>query len=383
MYDLFTIADLAPSVTDRDLIQDIQRHLLEPVNATSWVGSEQFTYTGVVNALQTARDKFLLETGIVLTVSEFATGASPVSIIALPANLIDVRRAMWKTAQNIYSILWKADPHSLTGFVSNWLSGSTIPSDYSIILNQPLVLQVTPPAAAQGSLHLIHVNSGGTLNPASAASILGIPDDLTWVVKFGALANLFMQDGPGQDSARAEYCEGRWKEGIQLARITNFVRFGYQTGVPSFVDSMSELDGAEPNWMNSQGASKNLVVMGNIAAVNPVSNSASITLGFDITPKFPIPGLGDNIQVGKEVIDVILDYAQHLAMIKEGAEEIKASMHQYKNLVMLAATQNDRLRAQSNNFDVLTDRSNRETHPNPRRKSDISKNELNYSQESQ
>ena len=50
----------------------------------------------------------------------------------------------------------------------------------------------------------------------------------------------------------------------------------------------------------------------------------------------------------------------------------------YKNLVMLAATQNDRLRAQSINLDVLSDRSEREKKENPRRRTDTQLKELEY-----
>jgi hypothetical protein len=45
---------------------------------------------------------------------------------------------------------------------------------------------------------------------------------------------------------------------------------------------------------------------------------------------------------------------------------------------MLAATQNDRFRAESINFDVLSDRSEREKKENPRRRSDTQLKELDY-----
>src|ERR1700676_1430372 len=57
-YDLFKlIPELTPTITDQDLIIDIQRALQEPTSPTSWAGTEQFTYQSVVNAIQRARNK--------------------------------------------------------------------------------------------------------------------------------------------------------------------------------------------------------------------------------------------------------------------------------------------------------------------------------------
>jgi hypothetical protein len=65
-------------------------------------------------------------------------------------------------------------------------------------------------------------------------------------------------------------------------------------------------------------------------------------------------------------------------MIKEGIVELTATQDQYKNLVRIAAITNDRLRANNEDFDALSDRSLRQYHEDPRRKSDISKAELDY-----
>ena len=72
-YDLFKlIPALNPSITDRVLIVDIQRSLQEPVSPISWIGTEQFSFQQVINAIQRARNKFLLETGMVNSVIEIS-----------------------------------------------------------------------------------------------------------------------------------------------------------------------------------------------------------------------------------------------------------------------------------------------------------------------
>lgn len=383
-YNIFSlITDLIPTITDRDIIEDIQRHLQEPVDGTAWTGTEQFTLAGVTQAIQKRRDKFLVETGLVLTESEVTGPTPPSGELTLDDNTIDVRRAMWKTSGGVYNILWPADTFILTAGSQTWTTPS-VPADFTTFFSTPLTLLLAPPPAIGlgGFVHLLTVNSGGNLAPASAATILGIPDDLCWVVKFGALADLFGQDGPGQDVGRAQYCQSRWDDGIKLARITNYVRIGYRVGVPSFIDSLEELDTANPDWINSPSDSPvSLAVSGNIVGVNPPPDG-TYSLTFQIVPKFPIPALGtDYIQIGQELVDAILDYAQHLANIKESANDIQETQGLYQNLVKLAVVENDILRARAVDFDVLSDRTTKESHERPRRRSDFTKMPLDYAQE--
>ena len=381
-YDLFAQAGLVPSITDRQMILEIEQHLQEPLSATSWIGSEQFTYPGLVQAIQQRRDKFLLETGMVLTISTPVASPSPVGNITLDQNVLAVVRLMWKSVDNIYTILWRSDQFTMTGAIPDWMQAPGLPTDYSTVLQHPLTLQLCPPPNDIGSLHIISINAGPTLNPTTTETILGIPDDFCWVVKLGALADIFGQDGPGQDLARAQYFESRWRDGIQLARISNFVKLGYLNGVPQLVGSLAELDQTNPNWPNTTpGTPDTITICGNIIETSPTPDSSPFSAGFDIAPNFPMPTLpGDYIQVSKDTLNIILDYAQHVAAFKEGITDINENMELYKNLVRFAATTNDKLRAASQNFDVLSDRSARDKHFRPIRRSDQDLKELEYAQ---
>src|ERR1035437_5056980 len=55
------------NVTDTQIVIEIQRHFMEPGNGTFWGGTDQFTYPQVVTALQNALNRFLVDTGIVIT----------------------------------------------------------------------------------------------------------------------------------------------------------------------------------------------------------------------------------------------------------------------------------------------------------------------------
>lgn len=380
LFDLTTlVTDITSSTTDQDMIAEICQMLQEPIATTAWVGSEQFTYVQIVNAIQSRLDRFILETGIRLSVSETTSAGNPFD---LDDNVVDVRRAMWKTSDGVYSVMWKADPTQLMSANPSWKNTTSSvypPTDYTVGLQMPLFLYYTPQPTVSGTLALITVNSHATLNPSAGATVLQIPDDLTWIVKFGALADILSAPGPGEDLSRAQYCEARWSDGIKLARIANVVRTAYINGVPAYIDSLSELDQSTPNWVSALAGQPQFIgIDQNILAVSPITDNSNPGLTLDITPKFPVPALTDYIQLGKENLDVILDYAEHLAHFKEGMSEISKTMQLYKNIVALAATQNDRLRQVVKTFDVMNSKTNEEQHSNPRRTTDVDLTELDY-----
>lgn len=380
LYDLqVLLPGLQPTITDRDIIIEIQRHLQEPLSAISWIGSQQFTFPQVVAAIQRRRDKFIIETGIHLyPITQAITAGN--GNIELDDNVIDVNRAVWLDQAAFRTVLFKTDQFALTGASASWLTVAGVPSDYTTVLATPLMIQLAPPPAANGTLEMLATQSGNDLIPSASATVLDIPDDFYWVIKYGALADLFGQDGPGKDESRQGYCETRWKEGVTLARMFNAVRFGYINGSPSFVDTLAELDAFQVNWPNNpqSAVTQNLAVAGTVLAVNPPPTTG-IVIDLDVIAKMPMPTVGgDFIQVGKEVVDVLVDYAQHVAMVKEGSVELQATQEQYNNLVRMAAITNDRLRANNKDFDALSDKSLRQYHEQQRRVTDITKTELDY-----
>lgn len=82
------------TITDNDLLAEIQAHLLEPI-ANPWTGTDQFSITAVLNALADSRDSFLFDTGIYITRSTQAGPVPPTSRAQLPQTAIHVRRVGW------------------------------------------------------------------------------------------------------------------------------------------------------------------------------------------------------------------------------------------------------------------------------------------------
>lgn len=358
-YDLTTVttqpaAKMAYSVRDRFLVAEIQYHLIEPPNFSTWTGTEQFTFAEVVAALQRRRNQLLLETGCHLTRSLLTVSPIPAEgRFEIPASgtlpIIDIRRLSWITTGGIYRQLWRDDEHAGDAFLPNWeITPETIPQAYSTVATPSLQVQFVPPPGDVGQLEVVGVYSGAALDPGTGSGVLlGVPDNFAWVVKYGAMADLLGKEGNARDALRAQYCERRWREGCELARLYSPVLFGQINGRSAEIDAVQQIDAFRPGWQGLAATVPEFIGSAgmNLVALGPKPDDAhSVTL--DVLTPAPIPADdGDQIQLGPEELDAVLDYAQHVAAFKQGGQEFLDTVSHYENLIRLAALQNERIRA--------------------------------------
>jgi len=353
-YDLAAVpGSLIPrTVTDQSLFEEIEYHLLEPPTPGTWTGSEQFNAQDLTTALQQRRDQFLLETGCVLTHSTTSTGLPATGRIGLAPSVIDVRRMAFLDATGAYTYLSRVDENQLFAYLQGWSVNPGPVTAYSVVATPPVTVQLAPIPSVPGTLDLVTINSGAALDPTTGV-VLGVPDDLAWVVKWGALCDLLTKDGPPSDPFRAKYCQKRWEEGIKLARITATILFAYLDGLQVSPVSMFDLDhdpSHASNWQNDTvGAPVTLAMSGmNLIALDPTPNSTPHSVQLDVLRNFPVPVAdSDPVQVGQEELDVITDYSEHLAAFKMSGAEFMATMPSYQRMVQLAQKQNLRWRAVS------------------------------------
>jgi hypothetical protein len=81
---------------------------------------------------------------------------------------------------------------------------------------------------------------------------------------------------------------------------------------------------------------------------------------------------GDEIQAPRDVIDVLLDYAQHLASFKQGGTDFIETVQLYQNLVKYAEETSDRLRKSGIFATDIRPEVSRQEMAEPRRKVKIS-----------
>lgn len=339
------------AVTDRNIIQQVQYALLESASSqTAWTGTEMFTYQEVANAIQNRLNQFMADTGCVVNRSLVSVISPPSGRETLSQNTVDVRRAAWlgSSPENYYTTLWREDERLLTAADQSWSVTPGAPEAYSIMAPPPLRFQIAPVPVSNGQLELLTVDSA-SLDPANSATILGIPDDLTPAIKWGALADLLGADGIARDPIRAQFCEQRYMQYVQLARMLPVVIHAEINGVPLIPSTLQEMDASTPNWQNITANTINAVqdlilAAPNLIGLASIPNTAySVTL--DVVRKTPVYNDGDNVQIGREQLDAILDYAEHLALFKVGGAEWHATERQANNFLLQAMTYNQRLSA--------------------------------------
>lgn len=330
------VSQTALTLTDRDLIADLQRSLMEPVSPLVWAGSDQFSLDDLVKALEQKRNEFLFETWAVLSNITVAASSDRVT---LPDTVLSVRRAAWKTSAGAYSPLWREDEWA---FIAG-PSGS-IPSAYSILLTPPVTMQLSSVPAQAGTLDLVVVLAPAALNPA-AGVLLNVPDDLAWVVKWGALARLLTKDARAADPLRAAYAAQRFREGILVARAMPRILQVNVGGSVLYPSTLFELDATQPAWQTTAGTSTAAGADMNLLTLAPPPLAAT-TVILDVLRNAPIPATDAGpVQIGREHINAILDYALHLAYFKVGGKEFTDTIPLYQGFVQAAASYNSKLAA--------------------------------------
>ncbi len=101
-YDLPTLLQdsssnfiLGMTTTDADVVKLMEYHLLEPPTIP-WTGTEMFNLTELTDALQNARDKFLSDTGVVVTHSIIPVTATALGQFPVDDHVVDIRRVAWE-----------------------------------------------------------------------------------------------------------------------------------------------------------------------------------------------------------------------------------------------------------------------------------------------
>lgn len=349
---------LPKTVTDLELLTSIQRHLLETVS------TEMFSTSEIVSALQRRRNQFLLDTGQILTVTKRTLPSPPVDRFSLPDSTIAVQRVVYigmtGAVETSYSTLWEADEFQLNAFLVNWSSTPAEPQVYTVALIPETGVRLAPPTLDLGKLHLTTIDSG--INLDGTGVLMGVLDDYAPIIKWGALADLLGKDGMATDPQRSAYCEQRYQEGVELAKLSPTVLNAEINGAQASLASVFDLDSGAPGWQLSSDQPETVALAGsNQLALYPVPDGI-YSISLDLVRNAIIPTLdGDFLQIGREYLDIILDYAQHLACFKEGWNEIQATQPHFDRLMKAAAGYNSRLLKNASKFESLRDRTEKES----------------------
>ena len=317
---------------DTDLYSIIQYHLLEPVSWNPWTGeSAQFTPDDLLEAVSRRRDEILGVSGCTITTSQIPAVSGRT---ALNDKVIDVRTMFYIPAIGSPSVMWPEDIWALQSFQISYLQNPAgTPFMFVLSTEPPISFDTDRAPGFAGSYELITVNAGPVLT-IPTPTLLSIPDDWAYVIKWGALFDLLSRESNSRDSLRAAYCEQRYRMGLKLlsqAPAILAVRSN-NANVPVQIDAIAEANRYRTGWRGEANGPPNAVFQSglNLLAVAPPPDNGggnNYSLTVTVVENAPIPvNDADFIQAGRDDLDVILGYAQHLAAFKMGGTEFTSTI---------------------------------------------------------
>lgn len=331
------------TLTDSYLYTLMQYHLLEPpTGAGTWSGTSQFALSDLQGALQRRRDEVIQVTGCNL--AELPLPSTPnIRRTAFPDTVLEPRRVRFLPASGNPTTLFREDTFAFDKFEPGHLQTPKTPEAWSVITGPPLSMDVDTAPNVAGSYDAIVLQSGGNFAPP-LVTLLGVPDDFAWVVKYGALYDLLSRDSEATDRPRAAYCLERYQTGLKIMQASNWLLTATVNGVPVDTPSLKEMDSFSPEWQDDASVWPAVVQAGmDFCAPCPVGPGVGISAS--LVGNAPVPFADDDfVQASRDIFDVLLDYAQVLACFKMGGSEFFSTKDLEKNFFKAAIDTNKRLK---------------------------------------
>ena len=392
------------TVTDADIYTQMQMMLLEPPTGATWTGTIQFDLASMQSALQKRRDEVIQATGcnlvnlsllpttpgthrtmlpdtvlepirnrflgvVASTTGTASSGSTSLSVASNAGILVGqtVSGANFAAGTFVVNIagntitlslpttgivsgtvefsqsvtLTREDTQAFQYFEPNYLQTVILPQSWSVPSEPPLAFDVDDAPTMPGNYDMIALQSGPVFNPPTP-SLLGVPNDWSWLPMYGALADLLGCESQRTDRERAAYCLKRYTDGIQIMRKSNWLVQANINGVVVDTPALFEHDSYKVGWQTNANLWPALVQAGMdlVAACPGSSQSVNVTL----VGNAPIPATPtDFVQVSRDVFDVVLSYAQRLALFKMGGDEWAGGQSLEDDFFRVAAETNKRL----------------------------------------
>lgn len=358
------------TVTDSDIFTAMEYHLLEtPVGGGTWAGTQQFTLADLQGALQRRRDEVIQISGCRVTQLPALPSTPNTRRVIFSDSTLEPRRVRFVPATGFGDpvTLSREDTLAFNAFESQHLQQNKLPEAWSMVSEPPLAMDVDTAPPVAGTYDVIGLQSGLVFAPP-AATLLGVPNDWSWVCKWGALADLLGKDSEASDPLRAEYCLKRYTEGLQLMQQSNWLLQATIGGVPVDTPALREMDGFSPEWELNGTAWPSLVSAGvDYVAPCPVAGASPTGVTVLVVGNAPIPILdSDFVQVSRDVFDAILDYAETLALFKIGGAEFVDAQELESRFMLAAQATNTRLAKSGIFSDTLQSEGKRQERAQPR-----------------
>jgi len=198
------------------VVTRLQQHLLETVSGTTFP-SGLWSTSEVEEYLHERVAKFIEETEIIQEITTINV-SSGLATYDLPEDLLTIKRLAFKPTGGTWTVLTRSDPFQLDNDRTGWETDTGIPFAYvEEPLSDYLSITLAPVPSTGGILHLTYVKSYTIA--LSTCENLPVPNLFEAYIMWGVLADMLKKDGEAHDPVRAEYCESRFQEGMELAKL--------------------------------------------------------------------------------------------------------------------------------------------------------------------
>lgn len=278
-------------------------------------------------ALQYRRDELLLQSAA-NPVNIFLPGPVLTQRTNLPDSTLDVFRVRRIPADSTFEmpyVLGREDVTSVNAFGPLLTIQPNPPDSWMITANPPLSFDVSCPPNQPGTWDTILLYSGEPFDPPGA-TLVNIPDDWTPAILYGALADVLANSPEGRDSARAKYCLQRYEQLKKAMLHLSWLVEALVADIPVDTPSYKEMDSWLQNWEARQPDDDPMIVVGGIdlVALAPFNPSTGVIVSSVLTVigNAPIPANDSaQVQLSRDGVDALLNYAQHVASFKMGGQE--------------------------------------------------------------
>jgi hypothetical protein len=340
------------TLTDSYVYTVAQMHLLEPPNGNAtWTGTNQFSLADFTQALQRRRDTILQATacnvGPIAPIS-ITPGTNRIELPdAASQSVLDLRRVRFipGTGLGDPATLWRDDTLAMEYFHNDYGQDFGTPLTWDVIGSPPQFVTVDDLVSVPNTLDILAMLSGGLITPPTTSPLL-MPDDWYWVLKFGMMADLLSKESESTDLQRAAYCEQRFQEGLKLMADLPWMTQAKINLVPCDTPSVTEADEYDNEWQSNPNAQIAIVRGGtDLFAVSPtITPGQTVQVTLSLIGNAPIPPTDEDfIQLSRDVLDVIIDEAQHLAAFKMGGSDFADTMPLHQKFLRAAVATNSRL----------------------------------------
>jgi hypothetical protein len=284
--------------------------------------------------------------------------------------VIDLRRVAWKDQDGKYVQLWPSDEYMYNGIGTSWAQHPGQPTSYSIAATPNLRLQFYPPPIDAGTLDYQTCDAGAPLDPTAngnTGTLLGVPDDVVWGVRYRAMSKLLRKDGMARDEDRASICDQLYALAVDITRSLPVLITAAINDAQINITSLTSLDGNTPGWQGRNTGKPTSVAVAGIdtLALSSVPDDAyAVTVQVVRNAVVPV-NPSDFVQVSRDDIEAVIVWAEMSAAFKSQGASLEMARMASKLMATRAMEYNERRTLQSAQLTKLLDTSHMDDEQSP------------------